>query len=163
MASRTWSRSFLGRGSIMATDLTSGDDRHTCLGCLLGDGREATGTSSITAWQANDRIAIRDPHTGERLVAWAFRCGQYSGGRGVWGLTNGAQASGVQRPGAHGCLSAMMYKSVSHNIPPMLICGKFSAYTPMIGGISRHQPSRSREGYLDGCLYNQELNETAAR
>jgi hypothetical protein len=49
------------------------------------------------------------------------------------------------------------HKSVSHKIPPMLICGKIAAYTPVSGGISRHQPWRSREGYLDGYLYNQEL------
>src|SRR5262249_48595314 len=51
----------------------------------------------------------------------------------------------------------MTHKSLSHNIPPILICGKISAYTPVIGSISRHQPSRSGEGYLDGCLYNQAL------
>jgi hypothetical protein len=45
---------------------------------------------SITAWQASDLIAIREPHTGERLVAWAFRCGQSFGDRGVWGLKNGS-------------------------------------------------------------------------
>jgi hypothetical protein len=60
-------------------------------------------------------------------------------------------------PGAHRCLSALTHKSVRHNIPPMLICGKLSAYTPVIGSISRHQLSRSGEGYLDGCLYNQAL------
>src|SRR5262245_57847502 len=31
----------------------------------------------------------------------------------------------------------------------------------MIGSISRHQPSSSREGYLDGCLHNHELGVPA--
>jgi hypothetical protein len=52
---------------------------------------------------------------------------------------------------------AITHQSWSHKIPPMLICGTISAYTPVIGGISRHQPSRPREGYVDGCLYNHEL------
>jgi hypothetical protein len=84
---------------MIATHLTPGDDRHTRVRCLPGDSREDTRAWSITAWQTSDPIAIREPHIHERLVAWAFRCGQYSGGRGVWGLQNGSQGSGVQRPG----------------------------------------------------------------
>ena len=53
----------------------------------------------MTAWQASGTIAIREPHTGERLagrtdpilvpnalapsVEWAFRCGQYAAGCGT--------------------------------------------------------------------------------
>jgi hypothetical protein len=62
---------------------------------------------------ASATTASRQPHEGERLVAWAdrsdadadvlvpevdeaFWCGQYSADRGTWGLKNGSQASGVE-------------------------------------------------------------------
>jgi hypothetical protein len=46
---------------------------------------------------------------------------------------------------------------LSDKLPPRLICSNISAYTPVIGSIARHQPARSGEGYLDGCLDNHEF------
>src|SRR5919109_2236529 len=111
MASRTWSSSFLGRCSIVSTDLRSRHNRHTRLGCLPEYGLTDKLLRYLKVLQASGTMAIREPHAGERLsgltdrilaphalapqVEWAFWCGQCSVGFGQWGLKNGSQASGV--------------------------------------------------------------------
>src|SRR5882724_9793585 len=62
-------------------------------------------------------------------------------------------------PGPPVYLSTLTHKSVRHKIPACAMMLRNFQINPRRRGLSRRSPSRSQEGNMDGCPYNQELGE----
>jgi hypothetical protein len=56
-----------------------------------------------------------------------------------------------------------LHKTLGHKSPVCANMQRNFQIDPAPGGLCRHQPLRSQEGYAENFLHNQELNETAAR